>query len=120
MEAIANHQVILNQHILSLKIRFSILADTHKPLPAGALPIEKNVAPHGNAVTAEIGVTGAVVILDDNVAAGVVAVGTATAGKIVEENVVLNDHIRDTIDIDVLIRLVCFPPLEGWLYQTFN
>ena len=65
--------------------------------------MEEHVAPDGDETASDVAVGPGVAVLDDDVAGRVVAVGAAAAGEIVEEDVVLEDHVGHAVDVDVLV-----------------
>ncbi len=104
--AVAEHQVVLDQSIEGLVVGGAVFAEQDEVAAAGALPVEKHVAPDHHIARAEVLVGVSVGILDHDVAGGVIADGSARGGKIVEENIVLDNHPIHRVDVDVLVTAV--------------
>ena len=89
--------------VLALEVGHAVLADQDEVRAARALPVEEDVAPHGDALVADLAVVAGVAVLHDDEGAGVVAVDAAAAREVVEEDVVLDDHVGDAVDVHVLV-----------------
>ena len=61
---VSEQQVVLDQHTLRLVIRLPVLAAQHEVAPRRPLPVEKHIASEGDLEAAEVGVVGAVAVLD--------------------------------------------------------
>lgn len=103
MIRIPQQQVVLYQHVTSLVIWFAVLASQDKVVAGAAFPVKEYVAPYRHITAADVDIVVLIAIFDDDIAAGVVGVGPAAAGEIIEEDIVLHDDVFHTIDVDVLI-----------------
>src|SRR5512135_1757270 len=100
---VAYHQVVLDSNVLGFIIRFAVVADLEEGLASSALPVQQDVAPNRNSLATYKSVDITIAVLNHDVGLGVSGDAPPTAGEIIEEDVVLNDHISHTVHVDVLI-----------------
>ncbi len=84
-------------------IRFAVLANQDEITACASLPVEEDVAAQSDIPAAGVDIVSAVAVFNDDKAAGVIVINPATAGEVVEENVILDDYGRDAVDVDVFV-----------------
>ena len=104
--AVADQQVVLDEAVEGLEVGRAVFAEQDETAADRTLPIEKDIAPQDDVARAQVFVVVGVGILDHDVTGGVVVVAAAAGGEIVEEDVALDDHVVDAVDVDVLVGAV--------------
>ena len=101
----SNHEIaaLLHQHVIGFVKGVAVFAHQHEVAARAALPIEENIAPYDYIAAAGVHVVPLVAVFDDDVAARVVVVAPPASGKVVKENVVLDDDVGHTVDVNVLV-----------------
>ncbi len=108
MGGVPEKEIVLHHHPIRFKIWVPIFSNQQKIRTARTFPVQEDISPDGNIPTTRFAIVISVAIFNYDIAGGIVSVAPAASGEVIEENIILNDHVTNAVDVDVFVgaRLV--------------